>query len=56
MFNMCSSEGPLCQFQPNFVGNILGGWGFTFVELKGAGSVWGPIRKILINLQKVFFS
>jgi len=43
---MTSSQEPLGQFQPNSVGNILGGWGFRFVQIRG------KIRKILINLQK----
>jgi len=30
-----SSQEPLGQFQPNLVGNMLGGWGFRFVRIKG---------------------
>jgi len=33
---------------------------FRFVQIKGAGLFWGPIRgkirKILINVKKIFFS
>jgi len=36
-----TSQEPLGQFQPNLAGNMLGGWGFRFVQIKG-----------LINLQK----
>jgi len=36
-------------------GNMFGGWGFRFVQIRD-GPIWGPIRgkirKILINLQK----
>jgi len=39
--------------------NMPGGWGFRFVQIKGAGRFGGPImgkkRKILINLQKSSF-
>jgi len=30
-----SSQEPLGQFQPNLAGNMLGGWGFRFVQIKG---------------------
>jgi len=30
-----SSQEPIGQFQPNLIGNMLGGWGFTFVHIKG---------------------
>jgi len=29
MLKKCSQE-PLGQFQPNLVGNMLGGWGFRY--------------------------
>jgi len=32
---MTSSQEPPGQFQPNLVGNMLGEWGFRFVQLKG---------------------
>jgi len=28
------------------------GWGFRYGSNKGAGPMWGKIRKILMNLQK----
>jgi len=34
-FKKSSSQEPLGQFQPNFAGSMLGGWGFRFVEIKG---------------------
>jgi len=33
-------------------GNMLGGWGFRFVQIKGLGPIRGKIWKILINLEK----
>jgi len=30
-----SSQEPPGQFQPNLAGNMLGGWGFRFVQIKG---------------------
>jgi len=30
-----SSQEPLDQFQPNLSGNMLGGWGFRLVQIKG---------------------
>jgi len=37
-------------------GNMLGGWGFRFVQIKGlapfGAQYGGKIRKILINFQK----
>jgi len=32
-----SSQEPLGQFQPNLAGNMLGGWGLRFVQIKGLG-------------------
>jgi len=32
---MTSSQEPLRQFQLNLVENMLGGWGFRFVQIKG---------------------
>jgi len=29
-----SSQEPLDQFQPNLVGNMLGKWGYRFVQIK----------------------
>jgi len=34
------------------VGNMIGGWGFRFVQIKGLAPIRGKIRKILLNLQK----
>jgi len=36
-----SSQEPLGQFQPNLAGNMLGGWGFRFVQIKGLAP-FGP--------------
>jgi len=30
-----SSQEPLAQFQPNLAGNMLGGWRFRCVHIKG---------------------
>jgi len=30
-----SSQEPQGQFQPNLAGNMPGGWGFRFVQIKG---------------------
>jgi len=35
MLKKSSSQEPLGQFQPNLAGNMLGGWGFRSVEIKG---------------------
>jgi len=35
MLNKSSSQEPLGHFQPNLEGNMLGGWGFRFVQIKG---------------------
>jgi len=35
MLNKSSSQEPLGQFQPNMAGNLLGGWRFRFVQIKG---------------------
>jgi len=35
MLKKSSSQEPLCQFQPTLAGNMLGGWGFRFVQIKG---------------------
>jgi len=47
---------PLGQFQPNLLGNMLGGWGFRFVHIKGLApfeaQIRDKIRKKLISLQK----
>jgi len=31
MFKKSSSQEPLCQFEPNLAGNMLGCWGLRFV-------------------------
>jgi len=55
MLKTSSSQESLGQFQPNLVGNMLGGWGFRCLN-KRAGPFWGEIRgkirKILIDIQK----
>jgi len=38
---MTSSQEPLGQFQPNMVRNMLGGWGFRCVQIKGL-ALLGP--------------
>jgi len=35
MLKKSSSQEPLDQFQPKMAGNMLGGWGFRFVQIKG---------------------
>jgi len=35
MLKKSSSQEPLGQFQPNLVGNMLGSWGFRFIQIKG---------------------
>jgi len=48
MFKKSSSQEPLGQFQPNLVGNMLGGLGFRFVQIKGLvpfGAQKGKIRE-----------
>jgi len=35
MLKKSSSQEPLGRFQPNFVGNMVEGWGFRFVQIKG---------------------
>jgi len=37
-----SSQEPQDQFQPKLVGNMLGGWGFRFVQIKSLGSCMAP--------------
>jgi len=37
-----SSQEPLGQFQPNLAGNMLGGWEFRSVQIKGLWSLLGP--------------
>jgi len=56
MLKKSSSQELLGQFQPNLAGNMLGGWGFRFVHIKGlapfGSPIRGNIRNILINLKK----
>jgi len=35
MLKKSSSQEPLGQLEPNLAGNMLGRWGFTFVQIKG---------------------
>jgi len=35
VFKQISSQELLGQFQSNLVGNMPGGWGFIFVQIKG---------------------
>jgi len=35
MLKKPSSQEPLRQFQPNLAGNLLGGWGFRFIQIMG---------------------
>jgi len=32
---MTSSQELQGQFQPNLIGNMVGGWGFRFIQIKG---------------------
>jgi len=43
MLKKYSSQEPLGQFQPNLIGNVFGGWGFRFFQIKGL-STFGPNR------------
>jgi len=55
MLKKNSSQEPLGQFQPNLAGNMLGGWGFIFVQIQGLallGLNRGQNNENLINLQK----
>jgi len=55
MLKKCSSQEPLGQFQPNLAENLLGGWGFRFVQIKGLvpfGAKYGKFDKS----SKIFFS
>jgi len=46
MLKKPSSQGSVGQFQPNLVGNILGGWGFRFVQIKGLASFQAEVLTI----------
>jgi len=35
MLKISSFQEPLGQFQQNLAGNVLGGWGFRNVQMKG---------------------
>jgi len=35
MLKKNSSQEPIGRFQSNLVGNMPGGWGFIFVQIKG---------------------
>jgi len=35
MLKKSSDEEPLGQFQPDMAGNMIGRWGFRFVQIKG---------------------
>jgi len=35
MLKKSSSQEPIGQFQPNMAGNMLGRWGFRFIQIKG---------------------
>jgi len=56
MLKKSFSQEPIGQFQPNLIGNMLGEWGFRFVQIKGLTPFWGQIRgnirKNLIHFQK----
>jgi len=55
---MTSSQEPLGKFQPKLVGNMLGGWGFIFVQLKGLalGPNNGQNKENIDKSSKIFFS
>jgi len=49
---------PLRQFQPKFVGNMLGGWGFRFVQIMGLapfGSSKGENKGNFDKSSEMFF-
>jgi len=35
MLKNSSSQEPIGQFQPHLTGNMLRGWGFRYVQIKG---------------------
>jgi len=35
MIKKSSSQEPLGKYHPNLIGNMLGEWGFRFVQIKG---------------------
>jgi len=50
MLKKVSFQEPLGQFQPNLAGNIPGGWGFRFVQIKGLN------KEHFNKSSKIFFS
>jgi len=50
MLKKSSSQESLDQFQPNMAGNILGRWGFRFVQIKGLN------KENFNKSSKIFFS
>jgi len=53
MLKNFSSQEPLGQFQPNLARNMLVGWAFRFVQIKGLvpfGPNKGQNKKLLISL------
>jgi len=40
----------LANFNQTWWGNMLGGWGFIFVHIKGLGPIRDKIRKMLIKI------
>jgi len=51
---MTSSQEPLGQFQPNLAGNMLGGWGFRCVQIRGP--IRGQNKEDFYKSLKIFFS
>jgi len=59
MLKKSSSQEPIGQYQPNLIGNILGGWGFRFVQIKGwplLGPSKGQNKENIQKYSKIFFS
>jgi len=41
LLKQSSSQELLGYFQPHLVGNVLEGWGFIFVQIKGLAALFG---------------
>jgi len=59
MLKKSSSQEPLGQFQPDLAENMSGGWGFSFVQIKGLaplGPNKGQNKDNFEKYLKIFFS
>jgi len=54
MLKKSSSQETIGQFQPNLVGNMLGKWGFRFVQIQGPNK--GQNKENFDKYSKIFFS